>query len=157
MLKPKSLRSALEKVVPALTSNPKMLQMSIDSGSVTSTLAASLSFEQQYQLNLKFTNYSDDIEQLLAPINLWLRENQPDIMVLNEDKQNGFTFRIDGDGDGDVGQNISIGLHLTERVLVKCADGTLQVTTQPEPLPPQPVDRPTALYINGELVSRWVD
>lgn len=155
MLKPKSLRSALEKVVPALTGNPKMLQMSIDGGSVTSTLAASLSFEQQYQLNLKFTNYSDDIEQLLAPINLWLRENQPDIMVLNEDKQNGFTFRIDG--DGDVGQNISIGLHLTERALVKCADGTLQVTTLPEPLPPQPVDRPTALYINGELVSRWVD
>lgn len=153
MLKPKSLRSALEKIVPALTSNPKMLQMSIDSGSVISTLAATLSFEQQYQLNLKFTNYSDDIEQLLAPINLWLRENQPDIMVLNEDKQNGFTFRI----DGDVGQNISIGLHLTERTLVKCADGTLQVTTQPEPLPPQPVDRPTALYINGELVSRWVD
>ncbi|MDN6109590.1 MAG: phage tail protein [Enterobacterales bacterium] len=153
MLKPKSLRSALEKVVPALTSNPKMLQMSIDSGSVTSTLAASLSFEQQYQLNLKFTNYSDDIEQLLAPINLWLRENQPDIMVLNEDKQNGFTFRI----DGDAGQNITIALHLTERTLVKCEDGTLQVITLPEPLPPQPVDRPTALYINGELVSRWVD
>lgn len=155
MLKPKSLRSALEKVVPALTSNPKMLQMSIGSGSVTSTLAASLSFEQQYQLNLKFTNYSDDIEQLLAPINLWLRENQPDIMVLNEDKQNGFTFRIDG--DGDAGQNITIALHLTERTLVKCEDGTLQVTTLPEPLPPQPVDRPTELYINGELVSRWVD
>lgn len=153
MLKPKSLRSALEKVVPALTSNPKMLQMSIDSGSVTSTLAASLSFEQQYQLNLKFTNYSDDIEQLLAPINLWLRENQPDIMVLNEDKQNGFTFRI----DGDAGQNITIALHLTERTLVKCEDGTLQVITLPEPLPPQPVDRPTALYTNGELVSRWVD
>lgn len=134
-----------------------MLQMSIDSGSVISTLATSLSFEQQYQLNLKITNYSDDIEQLLAPINLWLRENQPDIMVLNEDKQNGFTFRIDGDSDVDVGQNISIGLHLTERTLVKCADGTLQVTTLPEPLPPQPVDRPTELYINGELVSRWVD
>lgn len=154
MLKPKSLRSALEKVVPALTSSPKMLQMSIDSGSVTSTLAASLSFEQQYQLNLKFTNYSDDIEQLLAPINLWLRENQPDIMVLNEDKQNGFTFRIDG--DGDAGQNITIALRLTERTLVKCEDGTLHVITLPEPLPPQPVDRPTALYINGELVSRWV-
>ncbi|MGT2394973.1 phage tail protein, partial [Enterobacter roggenkampii] len=35
--------------------------------------------------------------------------------------------------------------------------GVLHTTYSPEPPLPEPVTRPKALYINGELVSQWED
>ncbi|MGR7925428.1 phage tail protein, partial [Escherichia coli] len=34
-------------------------------------------------------------------------------------------------------------------------NGALHVSYAPEPPLPEPVTRPTELYINGELVSKW--
>ena len=52
MLKPKSLRQALYDAVPKLKANPDMLRIFIDSGVIGATLAASLSFENRYTLNV---------------------------------------------------------------------------------------------------------
>lgn len=51
--------------------------------------------------------------------------------------------------------DISISLQLTERTLVRYENGALHVSYAPEPPLPEPVTRPTELYINGELVSKW--
>lgn len=56
--------------------------------------------------------------------------------------------------DGD-NVDISISLQLTERTIIKEENGALHVSYAPEPLLPEPVTRPTELYINGELVSKW--
>ncbi|MFJ5431004.1 phage tail protein [Pectobacterium actinidiae] len=149
MLKPQSLRSALSDAVPVLKNNPDMLRVFIDSGAIASTLARSLSFENQYTLNLVITDFTDDIDWLLVPIQAWLRENQPDIA--NDHK--GFTYLADINDDGSC--DISISLKLTERVIVKEVDKALHVTHAPEPPLPLPVTRPDAMYINGELVSQW--
>lgn len=45
MLKPDSLRRALTDAVTVLKTNPDMLRIFVDNGSIASTLAASLSFE----------------------------------------------------------------------------------------------------------------
>lgn len=153
MLKPKSLRNALEKAVPVLKNNPDMLRVFIDNGTVASTLAASLSFEHQYTLNLIVTDYRGDLDLLIVPINAWLRENQPDIMTTDEGKQRGFTYLADINSDDSM--DISINLHLTERTVVKQVDKILHVQHLSEPPLPIPVDRPTDLYINGERVSHW--
>ncbi|MBN3198452.1 phage tail protein [Pectobacterium brasiliense] len=150
MLKPNSLRSALSDAVPVLKNNPDMLHIFIDSGAVVSTLAASLSFENQYTLNLVITDFTDDIDWLLVPIQAWLRENQPDIMA-RENK--GFTYLADINNNGSC--DISISLKLTERVIVREVDKALHVTHAPEPPLPLPVTRPDSMYINGELVSQW--
>lgn len=153
MLKPKSLRKALYDAVPKLKANPDMLRIFIDSGVIGATLAASLSFENRYTLNVMVTDYPDDIDLLLVPIGAWLRENQPDIMTTDDGKKKGFTYEVDINSDDSI--DVSIYLKLTERTLVKEVDQMLHVSHAPEPPLPIPVDRPTQLYVNGDLVSEW--
>ena len=84
MLKPDSLRKALTESVPVLSKKPEMLRLFIDNGKINSTLAASLSFEKQYTLNVVVTDFTDDFDLLLVPVLAWLREQQPDIMASEE-------------------------------------------------------------------------
>lgn len=125
----------------------------VDNGSIASTLAASLSFEKRYTLNVIVTDFTGDFDLLIVPVLAWLRENQPDIMTTDEGQKKGFTFYADINNDSSF--DISISLMLTERTLVSEVDGALHVKNIPEPPPPEPVTRPMELYINGELVSKW--
>ncbi|WP_312197548.1 phage tail protein [Mixta calida] len=151
MLKPKQLREALTNSVPLLARNPDSLNMFIDSGRIVSTLASSLSFEYQYQLNLVITDYADDIDLVMVPVLAWLRENQPDIMATEEKRRTGFTFKADVLSDTLC--DISIDLQLTERVIVKQDGDALHVNHIGEPPLPENVNRPLQLYVHGELVS----
>lgn len=154
MLKPKQLREALTNSVPLLARNPDSLNMFIDSGRIVSTLASSLSFEYQYQLNLVITDYADDIDLVMVPVLAWLRENQPDIMATEEKRRTGFTFKADVLSDTLC--DISIDLQLTERVIVKQDGDALHVNHIGEPPLPENVNRPLQLYVHGELVSELV-
>ena len=153
MLKPDSLRKALTDAVPVLRSNPDMLRLFIDNGKISSTLAASLSFEKQYTLNVVVTDFTGDFDLLLVPVLAWLREQQPDIMTTDEGRKKGFTWYADINNDSSF--DISMSLLLTERTVVKAVDNALHVENIPEPEPPEPVTRPVEMYINGELVSKW--
>ncbi|WP_455425794.1 phage tail protein [Dryocola sp. LX212] len=153
MLKPVSLRNALCDAVPALRNNPDMMRIFIDGGKIASTLATSLSFENQYTLNVVVTDYHGDLDYLIVPVNAWLRENQPDIMTTDEGKKRGFTYVADINDDESV--DVSISLLLTERTLVRQEGEALHVQHVGEPPLPAPVTRPMELYVNGELVSKW--
>ncbi|WP_312948116.1 phage tail protein [Superficieibacter sp.] len=153
MLKPDSLRSALTDAVPVLRTNPDMLRLFVDNGRIAATLAASLSFEKQYTLNVVVTDFTGDFDLLLVPVMAWVREYQPDIMTTDVGQKKGFTFYADINNDSSF--DISISLLLTERTLVKEVDAALHVQNLPEPPPLEPVTRPMELYINGELVSKW--
>ncbi|QCR37046.1 phage tail protein [Nissabacter sp. SGAir0207] len=131
MIKPTQLREALTRSVPLLQSSPDCLHMFIDHGRIVSTLAASLSFEYQYQLNLVITDYAGDIDLIVVPVLAWLREHQPDIMATQERRNTGFTYKADVISDTLC--DISIDLQLTERVLVKQVEGALHVDHVPEP------------------------
>lgn len=97
--------------------------------------------------------HSGDLDLLIVSINAWLRENQLDIMTIDEGKRNGFTYFADLNNHDSI--DVSFSLRLTERVIVKQADKALHVKHLSEPPIPQPVERPTELYINDELVSTW--
>lgn len=153
MLKPKQLREVLTACIPLLQRNPDSLNMFIDNGRMVSTLASSLSFEYQYQLNLVVTDYDGDLDLLVVPVLAWLRENQPDIMATEEKRRTGFTFNADV--ISDTVMDISINLQLTERVIVKDEGGALHVNHIGEPPLPVNNSRPTQLYVHGELVSEW--
>lgn len=153
MLKPDSLRKALTESVPVLSKNPEMLRLFIDNGKINSTLAASLSFEKQYTLNVVVTDFTDDFDLLLVPVLAWLREQQPDIVASEEGRKKGFTWYADINTDNSF--DVSISLLLTERTIVKQVEKALHVENIPEPAPPEPVTRPVELYVNGELVSKW--
>ncbi|MGC6386650.1 phage tail protein [Ewingella sp. S1.OA.A_B6] len=153
MLKPLQLRDYLTARVPVLKTSPEQLRVFIDHARIVSTLATSLSFEYQYQLNLLITDFTQDADLLIVPTLAWLREHQPDIMATAAKQQEGFTFRADMNNDNSF--DISINLQLTEMVIVKQEGGALRVTHRPEPLLPADIDRPRELYLQGKLVSAW--
>lgn len=153
MLKPNSLRKALTDAVPVLRSNPDMLRVFIDSGNNVATLARSLSYEKRYTLNIVVMDFTDDIDLLFVPVMAWLRVNQPDIMTTDEGEKKGFAWYADINNDSSL--DVSISLLLTERTLVKEADGAMYVENIPEPPPPEPVIRPVEMWSNGERVSKW--
>ncbi|WP_213993913.1 phage tail protein [Sodalis sp. dw_96] len=153
MLKPKQLRQALTNSLPLLQNNPDNLHLFIDHGRIVSTLAPSLSFEYQYQLNVVITDYAGDADLIMMPVLAWLRENQPDMMATEHKRNTGFTFKVDV--LSDTLSDISIDLQLTERVIVKEENGVLHIEHVPEPAMPEEVTRPRALYLHKELVSRW--
>lgn len=137
MYKPKSLRKALTDAVPVLARNPDMMRIFIDNGKLASTLAASLSFENQYTLNVVVTDFTGDIELLLVPIQAWLRIHQADIMTTDEGRKKGFTYFADINNNDSA--DISISLMLTERTLVREEGDKLHIETVPEPQPPEPL------------------
>lgn len=137
MYKPKSLRKALTDAVPDLARNPEMMRIFIDNGKLASTLAASLSFENQYTLNVVVTDFTGDIELLLVPIQAWLRIHQADIMTTDEGRKKGFTYFADINDNDSV--DISISLMLTERTIVREDGDKLHIETVPEPQPPEPL------------------
>ncbi|WP_155021848.1 MULTISPECIES: phage tail protein [Kluyvera] len=137
MYKPKSLRKALTDAVPDLARNPEMMRIFIDNGKLASTLAASLSFENQYTLNVVVTDFTGDIELLLVPIQAWLRIHQADIMTTDEGRKKGFTYFADINSNDSA--DISISLMLTERTIVREDGDKLHVESVPEPQPPEPL------------------
>ncbi|MBL5839796.1 MULTISPECIES: phage tail protein [Enterobacter] len=155
MHKLKSLRQALIDAIPQLNANPERLQMSVGGGNIDARQASSLSFEKQYVLNAKVSGFTGDSEGFFVPVLAWLRENQPDIFTLDEGRKNGYTFAIVLNDDDTM--DITISVQLTERILVSQEQGALHATYSPEPPLPEPVTRPKALYVNGELVSQWED
>ncbi|MGA5935743.1 phage tail protein, partial [Escherichia coli] len=53
--------------VTVLKTNPDMLRIFVDNGSIASTLAASLSFEKRYTLNVIVTDFTGDFDLLIVP------------------------------------------------------------------------------------------
>lgn len=78
MNKPQSLRHALNKAVPYVRNNPDKLHLFVDNGSLVATGASSMSWEYRYTLNVVIEDFSGDQNLLMAPVLLWLRDNQPD-------------------------------------------------------------------------------
>lgn len=116
MLKPQQLRAELTSCLPWLQRNPENLQVRVERGNVVATLAASLSHEYRYTLNLLFLDYTGDLDLIMVPIQAWLRENQPDIMATEEKRRTGITFASDFNNNGSY--DFSVSLQLTERVVV---------------------------------------
>ncbi|HDL7826125.1 TPA: phage tail protein [Yersinia enterocolitica] len=151
MLKPKLLRQALTDSLQLFQTNPERLKMFVDGGRIVSTLAPSLSFENQYTLTLFIEDFPDDVDYLFVPILAWLREHQADIMATEEKRRTGFIHKVDV--MSDVLSDIRIDLQLTERAIVKEVDGALHVDHALEPTWPGTPTRPTAIYFNGETVQ----
>ncbi|WNN35417.1 phage tail protein [Pantoea agglomerans] len=135
MNKPQSLRSALNKSVPYVAENPDRLHLFVDSGQLVATSAASLSWEYRYTLNVVITDFTGDQNLLMAPVLLWLRENQPDALQNSEAREKLFSFEVDILANDRC--DISMDLKLTERVIATVEDGKAHIEAVPEPNAPE--------------------
>ncbi|GCI47222.1 phage tail protein [Escherichia coli] len=95
MNKPQSLRHALNKAVPYVRNNPDKLHLFVDNGSLVATGASSMSWEYRYTLNVVIEDFSGDQNLLMAPVLLWLRDNQPDAINNPALREKLFTFEVD--------------------------------------------------------------
>ncbi|MFK3934791.1 phage tail protein [Pantoea agglomerans] len=135
MNKPQSLRSALNKSVPYVADNPDRLHLFVDSGQLVATSAASLSWEYRYTLNVVITDFTGDQNLLMAPVLLWLRENQPDTLQNSEAREKLFSFEVDILANDRC--DISMDLKLTERVIATVENGKAHIEAVPEPDAPE--------------------
>ena len=135
MNKPQSLRSALNKPVPYVAENPDRLHLFVDSGQLVATSAASLSWEYRYTLNVVITDFTGDQNLLMAPVLLWLRENQPDALQNSEAREKLFSFEVDILANDRC--DISMDLKLTERVIATVENGKAHIEAVPEPDAPE--------------------
>lgn len=135
MNKPQSLRRALNDAVPYVRDNPDKLHLFVDDGALVATGASSMSWEYRYTLNLVIEDFSGDQNLLMAPVLLWLSDNQPDAINNPQLREKLFTFQV------DILRNdvcdISINLQLMERVLVSADGGVSCVEAVPEPDVPE--------------------
>lgn len=95
MNKPQSLRHALNKAVPYVRNNPDKLHLFVDNGSLVATGASFMSWEYRYTLNAVIEDFSGDQNLLMAPVLLWLRDNQPDAINNPALREKLFTFEVD--------------------------------------------------------------
>jgi len=135
MNKPQSLRSVLNKSVPYVADNPDRLHLFVDSGQLVATSAASLSWEYRYTLNVIITDFTGNQNLLMAPVVLWLRENQPDALQNSDAREKLFSFEVDILANDRC--DISMDLKLTERVIVTEEDGKARIEAVPEPDVPE--------------------
>ncbi|VFS36908.1 P2 phage tail completion R family protein [Enterobacter cancerogenus] len=74
MKKAISLRKALTDAVPQLKANPEMMRIFADEGNIDARLAASLSHEKKYTLNVIVCDFVGDPDLIFVPVAAWLRK-----------------------------------------------------------------------------------
>jgi tail completion protein R (GpR) len=155
MYKPSSLREHLTRANPALHQNPENLLVFVDEGSVRSTATASLSFEYAYCLNIIITDYAGEEDAIMVPILAWIKVHQNDLLDGGELQKKGFTFEVDFNNSETI--DLSIKLHLTERVIVRSGEqGRLDIQHAREPQPTPPYSDPFwTLYAGDALLAEW--
>lgn len=129
MIKPASLRAALEKAIPYIKRNPEKLHAYVEAGNVLATAAASNSFEYDFTLVMLLEAYSGNGDMIFLTIVRWLREHQIETLLNPEKMADALSFDVDIINDKTV--DILIKLQLTERVIV---DETGKMDHPPEPV-----------------------
>lgn len=131
MIKPESLRAAIEDALPELKKNPDRLLVFIDQGSLRCTAARSLSFEYGYTLQLIVTDYARHADTLMVPVLAWVARHQPELLA-NPDRRDGIRFQADLINHKSM--DLEVSIQLTERVVVTThQDGTYTAEHVPEP------------------------
>ena len=138
MIKPASLRAAIEAALPSLKRNPDRLLVFIEEGGIRCTAATSLSFEYSYTLQLVVTDYADHADTIMVTVLAWVAKHQPEILANPDRQRDGIQF--EADLINHTTMDLSVRIRLTERVVVARTDtGDYTATHVPEP-PLDPYD-----------------
>lgn len=132
MKKHDSLRAALTAALPELARDPDALSIYIDKGSVAARHGSNLGWEYRYDCHLVLINYRAAPEQLFLPLLLWLRTNQPELLLNLQNGLSAIQFSLDVVDQQSV--DIEIMLPLTEAIdVLPQQDGSYRMTERDEP------------------------
>lgn len=153
MKKLATLREFLMTNIHELKRDPDSILVFAEKGKIVSTLGTSLSFEYRYQAELILTDYNGHADTIMVPLLVWVRLNQPDLLMPTDTEQNGIQFEAEILNHNTA--DISIKLDLSERVIVTIVDGSRVITHVDEP-PLLDLTGPTnwEIYANGTPISQ---
>lgn len=147
MKKPQSLRNFLIESVPHLQANPEQLHLFVDGGNLAGRLETSLTYQNQYKLNILVLDLAADPASVFVPLLAWVQKNQTDIDVKT------ITYDAEIISNGVV--DLSITVPLTENVVVNIDDNSQYSLQYPaEPTPDYLIPAPGTLQellITGEV------
>ncbi|MFC0685594.1 phage tail protein [Novosphingobium clariflavum] len=131
MRKIETLRDAIYGALPELKRDTDRIRIWIERGTVKSTLTENRGMCFAFQLNVLVVEMATDLAVLALAVFMWLRTNQPELMVPNAE---GFTF------DADILDNqtadVLIQLQLDQVVVATPnADGSVALDYRGEPDP----------------------
>lgn len=115
MIKPTELRKYLEKALPKVKRDPDKLKIFVDGGRVHSTGTNKIAWMYGYTLQLQFLDWTDHADVVVAPLLIWLRQHQFDV-VDNQAKQG---IRFNAEYLNAKSMDLIIDIDLTERVIGK--------------------------------------
>lgn len=130
MNKPQSIRQFLQTHVPALNQRPDNFLTFIEGGQLVCTRGPSPSFMYHYKLTLAMLEYADHADTLMIPILIWINQHQPEL--LNGEANGHMTF--EAEILNNTTADITVTLDLTERVVARLIDDTIQAYHCPEPV-----------------------
>jgi len=115
MDKPATLRQLITENVPELVRNPDKLKIYVRSGSIATRFGGiNLGFQYDFTLHVEVRDYTGHPDTIFLPMALWLRVNQPDLLLNLDKADQAITFEADYLDNETV--DIDITLKLTESV-----------------------------------------
>ncbi|ELB6470216.1 phage tail protein [Salmonella enterica] len=145
MLKKKLLRDFLCRNIPYLRDNPEKLWMDTENGIMTASLTPSLSHRESYTLIITLYDYTGSMALLTTMLNMWLRQNEPDIFATEATRHDGCRFETTQINSGN--DDITIRLKLTERTIVTEDGNTLKIVQKGEPPLPSGESDPLLIFL----------
>lgn len=131
MIKPDSLRNAIEAVLPGLQINPDRLKIWIDNGSARCRMTSGLGFCWNYKLSILVEGMVENPSIIAIAIIQWLRINQPALLTPGKT-----AFGFDADIIDNSTFDLGIDIELEEMVsVVRREDGGFDMEHLPEPDP----------------------
>jgi hypothetical protein len=115
MDKPATLRQLITESVPELVRNPDKLKIYVKGGSIATRFGGiNLGFQYGMTLHIEVRDYSGHPDTIFLPIALWLRVNQPDLLLNLDKADEAISFEADYLDNETV--DIDITMKLTESV-----------------------------------------
>jgi hypothetical protein len=133
MQKLRAIREHLAETVPSLKKNPDKLHVYIEKGGLACRYGGQ-SFEYRFEAKIMVEDFADEVDTLIIPLLVWLKQNQPDLL-LNPDKSDNvirYVAELIDHEKADVELSID---GLTERVVVTEDAGIYTATHVAEPNP----------------------
>ncbi|MGE4431905.1 MAG: phage tail protein [Sphingobium sp.] len=131
MKKPDSLRQFLTAALPELARNPDAIEIFVTGGTVATRMGPNLGFELRYTLHIVLLNFRYEPGQLFLPLTLWLRANQPELLLNHQSGVEQIRFSVDVIDNQAV--DIEVDIPLTEAIDVLPSGAGYQMTFRSEP------------------------
>lgn len=158
MLKPDNLRDALTRALPELARDPERLVMLITDGKIINSGTRALSWEYRYTLSVIVLDWAGHADAIVAPLLLWLRHHQPEVLDNPDLREKALRFKVDFLTTATV--DLQFELQLSEAVLARPREGVpggLNLIHKDEPLPPYVILKAEhwEMYVRDQKVAEW--